>query len=130
MLEDGDRIMTLVGIVLAVAIVLSVGVTVLAATSAPTRQPDVPTADWSFDRVNDTHVRIAHAGGDPIEGTHLVVTVDGYERAAHWPPRVVEGDAVVVRASSGTLVRLYWDGENRGDRELVERWRVGATATQ
>lgn len=125
MLEDGDRILTLVGIGLAVAILLSVGVLFLAATTAPTRQPDVPTADWSLDRVNDTHVRIAHAGGDAIEGTNLVVTVDGYERTAHWPPRVVEGDTVVVRAPPGRLVRLYWDNGDRGARRLLERWQLG-----
>lgn len=129
MLEDGDRILTLVGIGLAVAIALAIGVLLLAATSAPSRQPDVPTAEWSLDRVNDTHVRITHTGGDAIEGTHLVVSVDGYERAVNWPPRVVEGDAVVVRAPPGRLVRLYWDGDDRGDRRLLGRWQLGATET-
>ena len=130
MLEDGDRILTLVGIGLAVAILLSVGVMLLAATSAPMRQPDVPTADWSMDQVNDTHVRITHTGGDAIAGSSLVVTVDGYNRAVHWPPRVVRGDAILVRAPAGRVVRLYWDGDARGDRRLLDRWRVGPTETR
>ncbi|MFB6172886.1 MAG: type IV pilin N-terminal domain-containing protein [Haloarculaceae archaeon] len=117
------------GIGLAVALVASVGVLLLAATSVSTRQPDVPDTDWSLDRVNDTHVRLTHTGGDPVPGTDLVVTVDGYERAARWPPRVVRGDAVLVRATDGRRVRLYWDGDDRADRRLLARWRVGATAT-
>lgn len=128
MSEDGDRVLNLVGGLLVVAVIGSLALLVLVGMDAPA-SPAGPETDWTLERINDTHVRIVHAGGDPVDASELKATVDGRARPVSWSGRITEGDAGVVRARSGAqrLVRLYWVG-GRADRELLERWRLPRTS--
>lgn len=121
MADDGDRLLNIVGVLLAVGIIAAVGILLLAASSAPAREPSPPTADWTLDRVNETHVRITHAGGEPVDADQLVVLVNRYERSATWEGRLTPGEGGVVQAGPSQSVRLYWDG-GRADQQQLAAW--------
>lgn len=130
-MEDPDRRLQAIGVVVVVAVIAGSAVAVLAAVTAPSRGPAAPSADWRLEPVEETRVRIEHAGGEPVRGDRLVVTVEGYERHAAWPRRVMPGDGVLVDASGDQTVRLYWDA-GRADRRQLARWevnRAGGDAT-
>lgn len=118
---DGDRILRLVGIGLVAAIVVALGIMAVAFASGPTESADIE-AEWDLERVNDTHARIVHAGGEPVEGENLVVTVDSYERQVRLRSVVVEGDAIVFEARPDQVIRLYWDA-GQGESDLLGTWR-------
>lgn len=81
MIDDGDRLLDLFGVVLVVFIIVSVGILVLAAMNAPSQQSaNEPNVNWTLQRINATHVQISHDGGDPVSSSELIVTVDGIER--------------------------------------------------
>lgn len=123
MLDDGDRILDIVAIGLAVAVAGALGIVFLAAVNAPGAQSAAaPEANWTVERTNATHVRIAHAGGEPVRADHLAVAVNGTERAVAWPEVIVEGDAGVVRARDGEVVELYWSAD-RERRVRLASWR-------
>lgn len=122
MLDDGDRVLDLIGVGLVLFIVIAVSVLVLAAANAPYGM-DTPDVDWTIDRVNESAVRITHAGGDSLQSANIVVTVDGVIRHAGWPEQVTEGDSGIVHAEAGAIVRLYWTG-GRGDRSLLLKRQV------
>lgn len=124
MFDDGDDILDTVGLVLAFLIVAGVGISILAAQTAPSRADDAPAAEFRFQQINDTHVRVAHAGGEPISADDVVVTVDGVQRQVTWDSDTLrKGDDVVVEASSGSLVRVFWDA-GEGNRERLARFRI------
>jgi FlaG/FlaF family flagellin (archaellin) len=120
--EHGDRLLNLLGAVLALFIVVGLVGVVLAGMGGPsTSAESAPEADWSLERVNDSHVRLAHAGGDPVPASDLVVTVDGVRRRASWDGLVRAGDTGTVHADRGMLVQLYWTTE-RGERIKLDEW--------
>ncbi len=122
--EDDDRTLDLIGLALVGFILFAVVVGLLAVVVlAPGGDAGPPETDWVLNRVNDTQVQIGHAGGDTVAGEELLVTVDGTERAASFPDEISRGEAEVVRASSGQVVRLYWTGGD--DRDLLAEWTVG-----
>jgi len=82
-----------------------------------------PEADWAVERVNDTHVRVTHAGGEPVRPDELRVTADSVRRATSWTDPISEGDSTVVDATDGTLIRVVWNG-GRGDRSIMAQERV------
>jgi hypothetical protein len=121
---DGDRLLNVLGVVLALFIVVGIVGVVLAGLSGPsTDVEDAPDADWELERVNDSHVRLTHGGGDVVPATDLVVTVDGVRRRVSWSGNVVEGDAGTVRADRGMIVELFWTNDV-GERIKLESWRV------
>jgi FlaG/FlaF family flagellin (archaellin) len=122
MFEDGERLLDVVGVALVVAVLLALGVVAVAVGAGPTGDA-APDAEWSLERVNDSHVRITHAGGDPVPAAELVITVDGLQRNEEWSGVVTPEESAVVRASERELVRIYWDA-GRGERELFTQWRV------
>lgn len=126
--EDGDRLLNLVGVLLAVGIVAAVGVLLLSAASAPDRRAAPPETDWTLERVNDTHARIAHAGGEPVDTDDLVVLVNRYERSIDWERRLTRGEGGVVQAGPSQSVRLYWDG-GRADQQLLASWNTDSDGT-
>lgn len=118
---DGDRILRIAGVVLVAAIVVALGVMAIAFASGPPETSGID-AEWELERVNDSHARIVHGGGEPVEGEHLVVTVDSYERRITLPSVVVEGDTIVFEARPDQVIRLYRDA-GRGESELLGTWR-------
>lgn len=121
--DDGDRILDLVGAALAATILVSVALLVFAAATAPTgAPPEAPSTEWSLDRANTTHVRITHAGGEPVAARSLVVTVGGTDRRVDgWSGMVARGDSGVVRALEGKTVRVYWTTA-AGERLRLASW--------
>ncbi|WP_049930367.1 type IV pilin [Halosimplex carlsbadense] len=119
---DGDTMLNLVGaaIVVAVAVGLVVVGLNIAGGSGNTEAPDV---NWTVERVDDTAVRITHAGGDPVRTDDLTVRVESYRRATDWADPVTESDSTVVQASEGSTVRIVWS-PGRGDDVIMHSERV------
>lgn len=121
MLDDEERILNLVGVTLALVLVVSVGLLALSSLSA--QQPaDVPDAEWSLSRVDDSHVRVAHAGGEPVAVANLTVAVDGRVRHPSWSDdTLTEGEYGVVRADANATVTLLLERE-AAKRQVLARW--------
>jgi len=120
---DGDRLLNLAGgalLVFVLGTVVLVGY--LVATGVPTESGDDGAANWTVERVNDTHVTVEHAGGPPVQAADVVVSVDNNERQTGWSGRVVQGESATVRAGPETVVRVVLgDGD---DREVLLQERV------
>lgn len=121
MLEDGDTILTLVGAALVVGLVVAGGVVAL--NFDPPADEDPPAANWTVERVNSSHVRVTHAGGDPVSTDELRVTADGLQRSTDWSDPVTPGESTVVDAVPGTNVRVVWQG-GRANRVVMASERV------
>lgn len=124
MANDGDRLLNIIGVVLVLAIIAALIILVMAAMSAPSADDPAegPAANWRMDRINETHVRVMHAGGEPVDTAHLVITVDGTPRHPQWSGTILtEGEGATVRVREGQPVRLYWTG-TPGKRDVLARW--------
>ena len=114
MTEDRNRVLDAIGIALVLSVIVGFAVVVLAATNANApsqREGAPPNVTWSFQRINDTHVRIRHDGGELVAASNLLVTVNGNRRSMTWTGRLTNGDASVIAASQGDLVQLFWTDE-------------------
>jgi hypothetical protein len=121
---DEDTLLTLAGVALVVFVLGGLVVAGLAATTASDRAADIPEAEWTADRINGTHVRIAHAGGEAVAAEKLLVRVEGYRRRAAWAGVVTEGDSTAIEASSGQVIRLKWTGSSPNVEDELARWQV------
>ncbi|AUV80265.1 hypothetical protein C2R22_00130 [Salinigranum rubrum] len=122
MLDDGDRLLTLFGVAVTLFVVVGlVGVVVAGLSGPSTEIREAPDSDWSLERLNDSHVRITHQGGEAVPATDLVVTADGVRRRVSWRGVVSDGDTGVVRADRGVLVQLYWTSD-AGERVKLRSW--------
>lgn len=125
MTDSGDRWLNAVGLFLVIAVLVGLGIVLLAgANLGPGSGEQPPDVEWTIERVSEDTVRLTHAGGDAVEATDLVVTVEGFERRTDWEGTVTEGDSTIVRASEGQVLRVYWDPDDRGARARLGRWRV------
>mgnify|MGYP000400992886 CR=1 FL=1 len=118
-----DRVLTLVGVGLVAAIVVALAVVGVSFTVGSS-DGDMTDADLRLERINDSHAKINHSGGEPIETENLVVTVDSYERPVQMPPVIAEGDEVVFELRDDQGARLVYD-LGRNEREIVSRLRPG-----
>lgn len=125
---DGDRLLTVLGIVLVLGVVGAAVFVGALIVNPPENPHDAPDADWRVDRINETSVRIVHAGGKPIPAEELLVTVDGNRRAFAASGRIATGDGLVVPAARGSNVELYWTG-GRGGPVLLTRWGLEPSRT-
>ena len=129
MTDDGDRLVTAISVALGVFILIGIALLIFAAMNVPSDgSGHPPQASWTLDRVNATHVRITHAGGEPVSTTNLSVTVNGARRSLTWAGTFTESDTGLVAARPNAEVQLYWIG-GRGDRVLLKRWDLGDTET-
>lgn len=117
-----DRKLDVIGVVLVLAIVLGVGLAVFDAIeiSEGGGEP-TPELNFTVERINDSHLRLEHAGGDTVRGRELVLTIDGRERVPQdrFPPSVSEGDGAIVQIDEGHTLRVYWTGD-RATRERLD----------
>lgn len=128
--DDGDQLLNLFGIILVLFLIISVAVLVLAAMSAQQRSADTPDADWKLQQMNDSYVRITHAGGEPVQTGNLSVTVDGTPRRPQWTATTLtDGDYGVVRIGEGSTVTLLWM-HSEADRDVVKRWQLSTSTTR
>lgn len=126
MTDDGgrDRALDVAGAVLVLTLLAMVGVMALAFVDAPRGGTSAgPNVEWSAERIDETHVRIAHAGGEAVPADRLVVTVEGNRRRVTWSGSLSAGDSGVVRARADRELRLYWTSA-QGERIRLESWRT------
>jgi hypothetical protein len=123
MFEEGDDILDAVGVGLLVLIVLGLAITALAASTADDRSGGAPDTEFRFETVNESHVQVVYAGGESVDPSALVVSVDGVQRQVSWGAELGAGDRVVVPVRSGSLIRIYYD-PGRGDRKQLAQYRV------
>jgi hypothetical protein len=122
MIDDGDRLLNLFGVAIALFIVVGVVGVVVAGLGGPsTDAADAPDSNWSLERLNDSHVQLSHRGGDPVPAEDLVVTADGVRRRVSWSGVVTAGESGVVRADRGVVVQLYWTTAT-GERVKLRTW--------
>lgn len=114
------RLLDLVGAVVLILLAFGVGTIVLAGAQGPA-DDGRDAGNWSFERVDATHVRVTYAAGEPIPASEVVVTVDGVERQAEWPDPIRDGDSVAVPAIEGKVVRVHLVA-GRGERRTVATW--------
>lgn len=122
-LFDDDQLLTMVGGILVLGVLIALGVVIIAGLSAPDTASDAPEMSWTVDRINDSHVRLTHQGGDQVDSESLVITVNGVRRHPSWDETISEGDSAVIRAGSDELIRLYWE-RDAGKRIPLKSWRV------
>jgi len=118
-----DRKLDVLGAVLAVVLLASVGLAVFGAIEAGSDGTTTPEASFEVERINDTHVSLVHAGGEALRGDELIATINGRERVVGFPERVTEGTAVTVQVRSGQTIRIYWTGD-RATRERLDAVRT------
>ena len=119
---DGDRLLDVFGVALVLAIVGAFVLIGLGATSVGEEKTAAPETDWTLTRINESHVRVSHAGGEPVRIERLTVAVDGQPRRARWTEAILtDGGYGVVRASAGTRVTLIWE-RSEAERRVLERW--------
>lgn len=122
---DRDLNLDIIGLIVAALLVFSLATVAFTILETSSRHEAAPDADWRLDRVNDTHVELRHMGGEPADARNLTVVLrEDDEVEVHWSADPVrEGDHAVVRASPGTVVRLYWQG-GRTEGVFLESWRA------
>lgn len=128
--DDGDQLLNIIGVILLVFIILSVAVLILAAMSAQERSVEQPETDWGLQQINESYVRIIHAGGEPVQTGKLSVTVDGTPRQPRWTATTLtEGEYGVVRVGEGTTLSLLWQ-HSESERDVLQRWQLSEATTQ
>ena len=122
--DDGDQLLNLFGIVLVLTLVGSLALVALAATSGQQQGSTAPETDWTLTRINGSHVRISHAGGDPVRTERLTVAVDGTPHLPQWSATMLtDGEYGLVRAGERTTVTLLWQPSG-ANREVLRRWSL------
>ncbi|MFB6138850.1 MAG: type IV pilin [Halosimplex sp.] len=119
---DGDTALNLVGAAIVAAVVVGVVVVGLNIAGGAS-DVDAPDVNWTVERINDTAVRVTHAGGDPVRTDELAVRVESYRRKTDWTDPVTEGESTVVQASEGSTVRIVWS-PGRGEDVIMYSERL------
>jgi FlaG/FlaF family flagellin (archaellin) len=125
---DGDRLITLVLVGLVVAILLMVGALVITAQYVQEESGAAPDTEWELTRLNASHVRITHVGGEPVAASSLSVTVDGVPVHPAWSEgTVTEGDSVEIRVGTeASRLTLLWQHTEQ-DRDVLEQWSLSSS---
>ncbi|MFB6185851.1 MAG: hypothetical protein ABEI86_03165 [Halobacteriaceae archaeon] len=125
MASEGDRYLQIIGVVLAVGLFVSTGLLVFVAiqSSPNSDTKPIPNVNWTISRINESHVRLIHAGGKPVDTANIMVTVDGIKRYVSWSNTLTQGDSGTVRAREGQIVRIFWV-KGKGNRILMESFTV------
>tara|TARA_B110000116_G_C16739590_1_gene537834 strand:+ start:139 stop:543 length:405 start_codon:yes stop_codon:yes gene_type:complete len=99
--------------VLIIGIILSFLVIAMQITESPViQEKKIPTVEWEIQRINSTHISIAHISGESIESKRTIVTVEGRSRPIGRVGYIGKGDVIITQAYEGTLVELFWEEEN------------------
>ena len=123
--EEDDRLITLILVGLVLLILVMLGALVITANYVQEESGAAPDTEWALTRINDSYVRVTHAGGEPVSASSLSITVDGVPTDTEWPAgTVAEGDSVVVRVGpQASRLTLLWQHTER-DRDVLRRWRL------
>lgn len=129
-LDDGDQLLNILGIMLVLFLILAFAVLILGAMSAEQRSDEIPNAEWELQQVNESHVRITHTGGDPVQTGKISVTVNGIPRYPQWTATTLtEGKYGVVFVGDGETVTLLWQ-HSESERDVLQRWRLPQATNQ
>jgi len=127
--DDGDQLLRLIGIGIAIGVLLMLVTLGLAATNIPQQSAEEADVDWQLERINDSHARIVHDGGESIRTEALTVTVDGSPRHPPWTASTLsEGESGVVRLEDASKLTLLWQ-QSEGDRDVLGRWDLADDTT-
>lgn len=123
-LDDRDRQLQLINIGVVIVIVFAIALIVVVATSVDQDSTAKPDTEWNLTRINESHIRIQHAGGDPVKTDRLTVTVDGRVRHPRWTASILtDGEYGVVRADERSKVILLWK-QSKVERDVLEHWQL------
>lgn len=123
---SSDRKLDVLGVVLGIVVLLGICLAVYGAIEISQGGGEqTPTANFSVDRINETHVHLQHAGGDTVRGEELALTINGreYVPAGRFPPSVSEGDRALVQVRPGKTLQVWWTGD-RATRERLDTLQV------
>ena len=120
---SGERLLDLIGLLIVFGFVFGIGTLLFfsGGTGPADPRPSAPDANWTVERVNDTHVQLGHVGGDAVQSDALALTVDGEERPVPWSGEVSSGDVALVRVPGGATLELRWTGGS-GDPVSLGEW--------
>lgn len=106
------------GIVIGSAVI---GTFVLGLDDAATETPKV---QFDFEQT-DGSVEITHTGGDAVDASRLVVSVDGERTrwSAYAGGTVEAGDSITVSATAGDRIRIIYTGDE--GETVLDSYRVG-----
>lgn len=124
---DDDRFVTAIALAVGALVVFSALVVVFAPSETPRRGTEAPPVTWSFDRVNDSHVRVTHADGPTLDGSNVSVAVGQQELRPDgvvWEGSVAENDSSVVPAPQGRVVEVFWLDDRQVHHQMA-RWQDG-----
>jgi len=123
---DDFELIDVFGAVVLLLLLASVAVVVFA-TPEVSQRPEPPEADWSIEKVNDSHIQIRHEGGEPVDPENLTIIVKEYPRPTEWSMNgsdglVREGDYTYIQISDDQDIALYWSAsEDTIKREPLAR---------
>lgn len=122
--QETERSIDPIGIGIAVVIVVIAGGLLLVGPLSGTagQSTSAPDTDFKVVRINDSHVQIAHVGGDNVAGDRLSVVVDSEERSPGWPNTVTDGDVVLIQADANSTITLFWAGPEK--RTTIGNWTI------
>lgn len=123
---DDFELIDVGGAVVVLLLLASVVVIVVAAPEVSQRA-EPPDSEWSIEMVNDSHMRISHEGGEPVDPGNLTIIVEEYPRQTEWLKNgsvtdgfLTEGSHAFIEVSDGQAVALYWSGsEDTIKREIL-----------
>lgn len=121
---DPDWFMRGIAAVVLGLVLFSLLVVVLAPSETPRRGTDPPPVDWSFEQVNDSHLRITHAGGPPLDAQNVSVAVGQVDRRSEslsWNGTIGRNDSTVVSARGDQVVEVFWLGRHRTHHQMARR---------
>ena len=128
--DDGDQLLNLIGIILILSVIISIVIIILATISVQERSADVPDVNWESQQINESHIRITHAGGEPVNADKISITVDGTPRQPQWTAiTLAKGEYGIVRVGEGNRVTLLWRHSER-DRDVLKQWQLSEPTTQ
>lgn len=121
--DDGEQLVNIFGMILVSLVVLSLALLVFSTVSTQ-QEPEAPDAEWSLTQINDSYIRIEHAGGEPVSARNVTVTVNGRPVHPEWTAEVLtENDSAIVRVSQDNRVRLLWQ-RSESDSDVLKRWNL------
>lgn len=128
--HDGDRLINLILLGLVVFIMVGIGGLVLTASFVQDESGANPDTEFGLTRINATHVRITHAGGEAVPTEDLTVTVDGIPVEAQWSSSMLtEGEYGLVRVSQATRLTLLWQ-HSENERDVLRQWKLSQPTTE
>lgn len=120
-LDDEDTVLNLIGVAMAVLLIALIG-SIILWTSAAQTGSSIPDTSWNLTRVNESHAKITHVGGESVQTERLSVMVNQTARPTNWSaPVISNGEYGVVRVEEDTTLRILWRPDG-SEPTVLYRW--------